>query len=115
MSEIRIRRSHHFTHADAKKGADRVAANLKERFGLTGNWKGDELHFKGAGIEGVLRVEAKAVEIDAKLGFMLALMKPAIEASIHENLDKLFAAGAKPEAKAPAAKSVAAKPAAKKK
>ncbi len=114
MSEIRIRRSHHFTHAEAKKGADRVAASLKERFGLTGSWKGDELHFKGSGIDGVLRIEAKAVEIDAKLGFMLALMKPVIEASIHENLDKLFAAGEKPEKKA-AAKPAAAKPAAKKK
>lgn len=109
MSEIRIRRSHHFTHAEARKGADRVADNLKERFGLTGSWKGDELHFRGAGIEGVLKVEPKAVEIDAKLGFMLSLMKPAIEASIHENLDRLFAGGGKPEKKAPAAKPAAKK------
>ena len=52
--------------------------------------------------------DAVAVEIDAKLGFMLALMKPAIEASIHENLDRLFASGDK-------ARKQAAKPAAKKK
>ena len=107
MSEIRVRRTHHFSHADAKKAAERVAKDLKERFGLTGAWKGDTLHFKGAGIDGVLKLEEKAVEIDATLGFMLALMKPAIEASIHENLDRLFAAGEK--AKKPAAKAPAKK------
>jgi putative polyhydroxyalkanoate system protein len=103
VSEIRVRRSHHFTHAEARKGAERVAENLKERFNLSGRWKGDELHFSGSGIEGVLRIEPKAVEIDAKLGFMLALMKPVIEASIHENLDKLFAQPSK-GAKKPAPK-----------
>lgn len=91
MSEIKVRRSHHFSHAEARKGAERIAENLKARFSLTGSWKGDTLHFSGTGIEGELRLEAKAVEIDARLGFMLALMKPVIEASIHENLDKLFA------------------------
>jgi putative polyhydroxyalkanoate system protein len=95
MSEIRIRRKHDFPHDAAKKAADRMATDLKERFSLTGHWKGDALHFSGAGIDGVLHLEAKAVEIDAKLGFMLALMKPVIEASIHENLDRLFAAGHK--------------------
>jgi putative polyhydroxyalkanoate system protein len=104
MSQIKVRRSHHFTHAEAKKAADRVAANLRERFGLSGSWKGDSLHFSGTGIEGVLHIEPKAVEIDARLGFMLALMKPAIEASIHENLDKLFAQPAKAPKKPPAKK-----------
>lgn len=107
MSDIHVRRPHHFNHADARKAADRVAGELKERFGLTGGWKGDALHFKGSGIDGVLKLEEKAVVIDAKLGFMLALMKPAIEASIHENLDRLFAAGEK--AKKPAAKAPAKK------
>ena len=114
MSEIRVRRPHHFSHADAKRAAERVATDLKERFGLTGSWKGDALHFKGAGIDGVLKLEEKAVEIDARLGFMLALMKPAIEASIHENLDRLFAAGDK-KAAGDKAKKAAAKPPAKKK
>ncbi len=104
MSGIKVRRSHHFTHAEARKGAERVAANLEERFSLTGTWKGDTLHFSGAGIEGELRLEPKAVEIDARLGFMLALMKPVIEASIHENLDKLFAQPSKAAKKPPAKK-----------
>lgn len=108
MSDIHVRRPHQFSAAEAKKAAERVAGELKERFGLTGAWKGDVLHFKGSGIDGVLKLETKAVVIEAKLGFMLALMKPAIEASIHENLDRLFAAGEK-------AKKPAAKPAAKKK
>ena len=66
--------------------------------------EGQRLHFSGTGIEGVLRIEPKAVEIDAKLGFMLALMKPVIEASIHENLDKLFAQEPKAAKKPPAKK-----------
>lgn len=109
MSEIRVRRPHHFTPEQARKAADKVAAELKQRFGLAGSWKGDALHFSGSGIEGVLKLSAKAVEIDAKLGFMLALMKPAIESAIHENLDRLFAGEGK------AGKAPAAKPAARKK
>jgi len=95
MSEISIRRKHDFPHDVAKKAATRMADELKDRFDLTGHWKGDALHFKGAGIDGVLKLSPHVVEIDAKLGFMLALMKPVIEASIHENLDRLFAAGHK--------------------
>ena len=95
MSDIKVRRNHDFPHDVARKAAERMAADLKERFSLVGSWKGNALHFSGSGINGVLRLEPKAVEIDAKLGLMLALMKPAIEASIHENLDKLFAAGHK--------------------
>ena len=60
MSDIRVRRTHHFDHADARKAAERVASELKERFGLTGAWKGDALHFKGSGIDGVLKLEEKA-------------------------------------------------------
>ena len=46
MSDIHVRRPHQFSAAEAKKAAERVAGELKERFGLTGAWKGDVLHFK---------------------------------------------------------------------
>lgn len=111
MSDIRIRRSHAFPPAEAKKAADKIATGLKDRFGLAGHWKGSAMHFSGPGIDGVMRLEEGSVEIEAKLGFMLALMKPAIESSIHENLDRLFAAAAKPAGGKPAAK----KPPARKK
>lgn len=90
MSDISVRRSHDLTPAQAKKAANDMAAKLQEQFELESEWKGSVLHFRRSGIEGLLRLEARAVAIEAKLGFMLSMMKPAIEKAIDDNLDRIF-------------------------
>lgn len=112
MSDISIRRSHALAPARARKAAEDVAAKLRESFDLESEWQGSALHFRRAGVKGTLRLEAGAVQIDADLGFMLAMMKPAIEGAINRNLDELFGAAPKPP-KTP--KAAAKKPAARKK
>jgi putative polyhydroxyalkanoate system protein len=104
MSDILIKRSHDLAPAQAKKAADEMAAKLREQFELESEWKGSVLHFHRSGVDGMLRLEAKAVEIEARLGFMLSMMKPAIENAINQNLDRIFGGPPKAAPKKPAAK-----------
>ncbi|WP_395706537.1 polyhydroxyalkanoic acid system family protein [Casimicrobium huifangae] len=85
MSHISIKRAHHSTVADARKTADKVRS----------------------GLHGTLAVSAKDIQVDVKLGLLMAAFKGPIQSAMETQLDGLI----KP---APAAaKSAAAKPAGK--
>ena len=55
------------------------------------------LRFQRSGVDGQLTLAHKEVVIEAQLGFLLAMMKPRIEQSIHENLDTIFGEEKKPK------------------
>jgi putative polyhydroxyalkanoate system protein len=103
MSDIKIRRAHALTPKHARAAAEEISARLSEAFDMQFAWEGEVLRFQRSGVEGQLTLGHKEVIIDAQLGFLLAMMKPAIEQSIHENLDKIFGEGkkAKPRKAAP--------------
>lgn len=103
MSDIKIRRAHALTHKSARAAAERMSAKLGEAFDMEFAWEGEVLRFQRSGVDGRLTLGHKEVMIDAQLGFLLALMKPKIELSIHENLDKIFGVEkkAKPKKAAP--------------
>jgi len=74
---------------------------------LRSNWEGDVLHFDRSGLHGTLAVTAKDIQVDVKLGLLMAAFKGPIQSAMETQLDGLI----KP---APAAaKSAAAKPAGK--
>ena len=104
MSEISIRRTHALNPPQAKRAAEEMARELKKAFELEYEWHGNALHFHRSGVEGHLTLEHKAVHIEARLGFLLAMVKPKIEQHIHDNLDRNFSSAAKPGAKKPAPK-----------
>ena len=99
MSEISIRRTHTLNPAQARAAAEEMASRLKGAFDLEYEWKGPVLRFHRSGVEGHLKLEHKAVHIEVRLGFLLAMVKPRIEEHIHDNLDRIFSstrrAGAK--------------------
>ena len=103
MSDIKIRRAHALTHKHARAAAEKMSAKLGEAFDMEFAWEGEVLRFQRSGVDGRLTLGHKEVMIDAQLGFLLALMKPKIEQSIHENLDKIFGVEkkAKPKKAAP--------------
>jgi len=103
MGNIRIRRAHALAPTHARAAAEKMSARLGEAFDLQFMWEGEVLRFQRPGLDGQLTLGHKEVMIDAQLGFLLAMMKPRIEQSIHENLDKIFgeAAKAKPKKAAP--------------
>jgi len=92
MSDIKIRRAHALTPRHARAAAEQMSARLGEAFDMQFVWEGEVLRFQRSGVDGQLTLGHKEVVIDAQLGFLLAMMKPKIEQSIHENLDKIFGA-----------------------
>lgn len=101
MSHISIKRAHHATLADAKKLADKVAAKLNKEYDLNSEWDGDVLHFDRSGLHGTLSVGAKDIQVDVKLGLLMAAFKGPIQSAMQTQLDQLIKpAAAKPAAKA---------------
>ena len=90
MSEIRICRPHHTTLKKALKGAEHIAEELGEEFGLDHEWDGHTLNFQRLGVEGYIEVGKKEVEIYVKLGFLLGALKPRIEQEIHRFCEENF-------------------------
>jgi putative polyhydroxyalkanoate system protein len=90
MALIAIEKKHSLSHPKAKAAAEKVAADLRERFDLEYAWKGDHIVFNRPGLTGALHVDKKAVRLDCQLGFMLSLLKPNIEAEVHKQFDKYF-------------------------
>ena len=91
MPSISISRAHALSHKKAKDAAERIAKDLKARFGLDYAWDGDDVTFQRPGVSGRMRVGRKEVALDVQLGFLLTAIKPQIEREIHAQLDQLFA------------------------
>ena len=124
MADISLTRKHALGRDGARAAAEKMADKLGEKFDLTGNWRGDTLHFSRPGVNGTLAVSATELVLEVTLGFLLKAMKGPIERSVHEQLDKVLASAkpaAAPKAVAPKTPAKAApaptarKPAAKKK
>jgi len=108
MSDIHIRRGHSKPIAEARKDAERMAKEFKKDFDLDYAWDGEVLRFQRTGVDGELHVTGKEIRLEARLGFLLAFLKPRIEAEAARILDQLFAVPGKPDgaarAKSPAKK-----------
>src|SRR5215510_11724831 len=102
MNDIRIRRAHSKPLDEARKVAEKMAKQLRKDFDLDYAWDGNVLRFERSGVDGELHVTSREVRLEAKLGFLLAFLKPRIEAEVEAQLDKLLSAA--PKAAAPAKK-----------
>lgn len=89
MASISISKPHSLSRSNAHDAAERVARDLKKRFELAYAWEGDEVVFERAGLSGRMRVGAKEIRLDVRLGLLLSALKPAIEREIHAQLDSL--------------------------
>ncbi len=90
MSEILISRFHGMTLKKAKQAAERIAAQLAEDFDIDYAWEGDTLEFSRPGVTGTIAVDKKHVEIHAKLGLMLSMLRSRIEREVHQFCDENF-------------------------
>ena len=95
MADIEIKRAHSMGLAAAREAADRMADKLGHKFGLKGEWDGDEMRFQGTGVTGKLVVDAKDIALSVALGFLLKAMKPSIEQAIQHELDAMLKAAPK--------------------
>lgn len=90
MSEIIIRRDHGMTLKKARQAAEHIAAELAEEFAIDYAWDGNRLDFSRTGVAGSIVVDKQHVEIRARLGLMLSLLRHKIEAEIHRFCDENF-------------------------
>jgi putative polyhydroxyalkanoate system protein len=90
LSQIDIRRPHDLPLAEARKLAEQMAAQLRERFELDYVWRGHALVFSRDGVEGKLVVATDEIHLQARLGFLLSFLKPAIEDEIEQTLARLY-------------------------
>ncbi len=115
MADISMKRSHELGLKGARVAADKMAEKLGEKFDLTGDWKGNTLHFNRPGVNGTLAVTDHDMQLEVTLGFMLKMMKGPIEKAVQEQLEKVLVTAKAPAApaKAASAKTPAPKVAAK--
>ena len=92
MADIEITRAHTLGLEGARAAAKAMEGELQRKFGVTGDWKGDTLHFARSGISGTFAVAATAVHLSVTLGFMAKAMKGSIESSVRHELERVFSA-----------------------
>lgn len=92
MDDIVIYRKHGKTLAEARKSAERMAAELNEEFDLNCTWKGNVLTFERLGVSGRLELDDIEVGVIVNLSFLLTALKPSIEREVHKFFDENFAA-----------------------
>lgn len=91
MPRIDIRRPHQLSIAEARAVVDKVAARMREKFGMEGKWQGDSLVFSRAGANGMITVGDDAIQVVVELGMMLSPLRGMIEQEIRRKLDEHFA------------------------
>ena len=86
MPSIHIRTEHNLDLTTARDRIEHLAAQLKDRLGVSYSWTGNELHINRTGANGTILVQEKAVTADIKLGIMLTSFKGQIERQLKEFL-----------------------------
>jgi putative polyhydroxyalkanoate system protein len=68
--------------------AQSIADDIRRDYGVRSTWKGDTLHFDGAGARGSLQVTAKEMVLEVQLGLMLFALRDSIVARIERIFDE---------------------------
>ncbi|HET8900051.1 MAG TPA: polyhydroxyalkanoic acid system family protein [Rhodanobacteraceae bacterium] len=88
MSQIDIRHPHQLTPAAARQLVETLADGLARKFQAVSHWDGDRLHFQRSGIDGHIEVGADFIRVSARLGLLLAAMRPLIEREVEAELKR---------------------------
>ena len=90
MSRIDVHAFHSLSREEAQEAADDLAGDLAEKFEIDYGWTGDHIHFERPGVNGMITVRENEIHIKARLGMMLAFLKPRIENEITRYLAEHF-------------------------
>ena len=90
MADIDIRRTHSLGLEGARAAAGRLATQLGTRFGLSGRWEGNVMHFERPGVTGSLTLTDKDLHLTVALGMLMKAMKGNIKAEVEEEMTSLF-------------------------
>jgi putative polyhydroxyalkanoate system protein len=90
VSTIDIHAYHKLSHEDALNAADELSIDLSKKFGIDYGWEDEVIHFERPGVNGQIQVQDNELRIQAKLGFMLMMLKGPIEQEIFRYLEEHF-------------------------
>jgi putative polyhydroxyalkanoate system protein len=90
MPDIRIIQPHQLSAAEARAAAESVAQRIAQEYGLSCRWVGEVLRFERSGVEGSLALAPGRAEMNIRLGFLMSMMAPAIQAKVQEKMRQVF-------------------------
>jgi putative polyhydroxyalkanoate system protein len=92
MSTILVRRRHDLGLTGAKRLAETIARRLRNDFGGSFTWKGNDLHFRRTGASGTVAVTKEGLQVRLELGLLLSPLRSVIEREIVTYCDEHFGA-----------------------
>jgi len=85
---MQVKREHQLGKDEVRQRVDSLSASLAAKLNVRTDWRGDEMHFNGSGVNGCIAVSEDCIDVDVKLGFALKLMEPTIRSWIDDALDE---------------------------
>ena len=96
VSHIHIERQHTLGLPAARQHAQAWAEKATAKFGVECRYEAgdtqDLLHFEGSGMDGQLHISASHLKLEAKLGFLAAMLQETIEAKLKAQFDEMVRA-----------------------
>ncbi|WP_024868806.1 polyhydroxyalkanoic acid system family protein [Pseudoxanthomonas suwonensis] len=86
MARIDIQHPHQRSGEEARRIVDGIAAQLRERFGVAADWRGDAVDLSGPGFKGLVKLLPGQVQVSAELGFLLSALRGQVESEIRRVL-----------------------------
>jgi putative polyhydroxyalkanoate system protein len=91
MARIQLRRRHSLGLDGARAQVEQLRAALEHDLRTQSHWQDDELHFHRTGASGRVTVGEDFIELDLRLGLLLAPLKSGIEQAVNQRLDSILA------------------------
>jgi putative polyhydroxyalkanoate system protein len=85
---IAVGRHHDLGLAKAKRLAETMARQLRDDYGGSYAWKGNDLHFRRPGASGSVTVTKDDFEVRVELGLLLSPLSARIKREIHAFCDE---------------------------
>lgn len=86
MSNIHIKQKHALSNDETRKRVEKIAKGLKKDYKIDYAWKGNRLNFRRSGAAGYLDLGEDYIELNMKLGLVLAPLKGKIEKAIKQDI-----------------------------
>ncbi len=91
MADIDIERTHKLGASEAKKRFVDFEPKLKERWGVSLSWTGNQAAIKGTGVNGSVQVTDTRLTITIKLGFLIRPFTAKIRDTLARYVDQAIA------------------------
>lgn len=82
MAQLHIEHATGLSKDQIRVKLGEVMGKIEQKFGLKGNWSGDNYTFTRSGVDGKAVIQDGKVVVDIKLGMLLSALKGRIESEM---------------------------------